>query len=224
MIAVLGRGQSLKKYSDLHSKYDKVYIVNQFKSEIDLLGIDKFKDKDIIHVVGRGKNSLGDYYKLINLIRIQSNSASQASFKKNHRNYPSDKLAYLSKGMLERGYPPADWKKVLKLSRKLNFPFLRQKLKEISPKFSEPGWPTTGILAIDLALFENNPKTIDLFGFDLYKEHYLVKKNQKYQNSEWDKSKAMTLHLSYLCNEFSETSFNSYSSVEINHINWINKG
>ena len=68
-------------------------------------------------------------------------------------------------------------------------------------------WPTTGILAIDLALTENKLDEIHLFGFDFYANDYLVKKKADYQNPGWVKVKMMKYHLAQLKKEYSDVEF-----------------
>jgi hypothetical protein len=87
---------------------------------------------------------------------------------------------------------------------------------------SHRAWPTTGMLAIDLAIAENNLDSLYLFGFDLYLSDYMVKKNRSYQNAEWDKSKMMRYYLEDIVKEFTNITFYNSSFVKFDHKNWIN--
>ena len=68
MIALLCRGVSLKRYAKMSDMFDKVYICGRFYKEIRKLGKNHFKDKKIIHVVGRGQSQLrNNYYRKLNI-------------------------------------------------------------------------------------------------------------------------------------------------------------
>ncbi len=223
MIAVLGRGKSLLKYPRYAKKIQKLYIVNNFEYEIKRLGLGCFVGKEIIHVVGRsGGNVLSKkIYETLGIKKIQSNSFSELEFGKEGR-YPVP-VSHLPASMSKRGYPPIKWKKILEKAKGRSYKELMHILPKNYPKEKcIRGWPTTGLLAIDLALFTEKPKSLYLFGFDLYRRSYLVKKNAPYQNEENPKSKAMYYHLCQLVEEFSKCKFKCASPIKVSRPNWTN--
>ena len=100
--AVLGRGSSLVKYLEHYEKIPKIYLVNDFNDELLELGLDKFKHKKIVHVVGRGPNQLSKKaYKKLCINKVICNAFDSSSFQ---GNYPV-KIKYLDEKMRKRGYP-----------------------------------------------------------------------------------------------------------------------
>jgi len=95
-------------------------------------------------------------------------------------------------------------------------------VKNIKQSHCHRAWPTTGLLAIDLALIENFPEEVYLFGFDMYETDYMVKNNRPYQNPGWDKSKVMKYYLEVLVKEFKDTKFYNSSPIIFEETNWIN--
>lgn len=219
-IAILGRGLSLQCFPAHSDEFSVLYLVNNFGKEIKLFGLEHFKHKKLIHMVGRGPNNLSrSLYKELNIPFVQSNSFNATSFR-NAKRYPIP-VRYLPEQMRRRGYPPLEWSYFLKLSKRYSYDQISQIVKNFWAP--ERGWPTTGLLAIDLALMTEETDQISLFGMDLYREKYLVKKNKPYQTAKWAKSKMMAVYLRKLVQEFKQTKFFTYSKVEFPEENWINK-
>lgn len=220
--AILGRGLSLKKYMDYSGLFEQIYIVNSFVEEIALMGIEHFTNKNVIHIVGVGKhNPLPQHiYKALNISSVQTNRFG--SF----RQAPQLKkmglqVLKLPQQMLQRGYrTDVDWKQASTYAPQMSYPDLISKINGSGGK--ERGWPTTGILAIDFALCTSNLDEVYLFGFDLYAEHYLVKKMLKHHGRKTPKAKMMFCHLNYLVQEFGQCQFYCVSSVKIDQPNWVN--
>ena len=105
-IAILGRGKSLKKYSKFSHLFDKIYIVGTFHKEIRKIGIEHFKDKKIIHVVGRSDWGWRDNLdKKLNIGRVQT-MYYPCQLKKNFLKKFSDfKISFLPEDMKNRGFP-----------------------------------------------------------------------------------------------------------------------
>lgn len=211
MIAVCGRGKSLGRYLR-NIKWSKLYLVNNFDDEIYRLGLTKDSAFEIIHVAGRkGATVLTpENYEKLNIRRIVSNSMT-ANLIDNIKRYRGRKPEIRPEYMNHRGYPGSNWEEIL-----------RGKVKE---KHKENGhcWPTTGMFAIDLALRENHPNDIHLFGFDMYREQYLVKPNRPHQKPNNAKYLCMALYLNKLVNEYKGTTFYCYSNIEIEARNWVRK-
>jgi hypothetical protein len=107
MIAVLGRGSSLFRYKEYHSMFDKIYIVNNFNSEIDILGYQCFRGKEVIHVVGRGPVQLtSNNYKRLNVSYVQFNRLNIKYL--DSKNIPVE-IKPLPDYILARGFPPIPW-------------------------------------------------------------------------------------------------------------------
>lgn len=218
-IAVLGRGKSLEFYSKYSHLFDKIYIVNDFTVEIGILGIANFVGKEVVHVVGRQiSNSLTrEMYQKLGISSIQSNCFLMKNFI--HQEKFQAPIKLLPTSMQKRGYPSLSWSLILEHIEKYGnhedlCSFLEKTYaEEIEKNLSKPipirGWPTTGLLAIDLTLVENKLDEVYLFGFDMYKSDYMIKKNRSYQNADWDKSKMMLCHLDFLKAEFLNVKFNS---------------
>lgn len=230
MIAVLGRGSSLSKYVSYHSLFDKIYIINDFNVEIDVLGKSTLDNKEIIHVVGAGSVELTlENYKRLNVKHVQFNRLNVKYL--GNKNIPV-KIKPLPMVLLKRGFPTMPWELYLELKDKFNShremceyvekTYPKEIIKNIKKSKSDRSWPTTGLLAIDLAIMENSPKELYLFGFDMYATNYLVKNNKPYQNADWDKAKIMKYYLEVIVKEFKDIKFYNSSSVVFNEDNWVN--
>lgn len=185
-IAVLGRGQSLQNYRDYSHMFKKVYIVNNFNKEIDDIGFGHFKNKEIVHVASRkGPTMLSQKnYHRLKIKKVQTNAFKHHLVKSK---FPIP-FKTMPESMKTRGYEPFGWENILNgKTGKRNSPNKRC-------------WPTTGILAIDLALVENNPKELYLFGFDFYESPYLC--GQKITPKSDSKIAMMKRHLNKLDSEF----------------------
>ncbi len=230
MIAVLGRGSSLLKYKDHYSLFDKIYIVNNFDVEIETLGVNTFVDKEIIHVVGTGPVELTvNNYKRLSVKHVQFNRLKTKYLGK--KNIPVPILP-LPKSLLDKGFPTMPWGTYLELKDKFEThkemceyvekTYPEKIVKNIRKSHSDRAWPTTGLLSIDLAIVENSPEELYLFGFDMYETNYLVKSNKPYQNAEWDKSKIMKYYLEVIVKESKDIKFYNSSAVMLNENNWMN--
>ncbi|MHA2023956.1 MAG: hypothetical protein ACTSWQ_09880 [Candidatus Thorarchaeota archaeon] len=221
-LAVLGRGKSLLWYKDHSRMFDKIYIVNDFNREIPMLGAEHFVGREVVHVVGReSSNALSEsIYGDLGIECVQSNCFLPQNFIR-ASSFPLP-VKMLPKSMKKRGYPTLPWDLMhkhtsehgdyKKLGRFLEATYSAQILEAQKKPIPIRAWPTTGILAIDLALVENAIGEIHLFGFDMYAEDYLVKSNRAYQNSEWTKSKMMVYHLDQLMKEFMDVKFHQHKT------------
>ena len=206
-VAVLGRGESLQVYRDYSHLIDKVYIVNNFNSDLWDVGAAHFKGKEIIHVASRkGPNALSrKNYIRFKIRRVQSN-AFKTRLIDNIESF-SVRPETMPASMRQRGYEPYGWDNIVDgRTAKRKSPNLRC-------------WPTTGLLAIDLALVENRPEKIYLFGFDMYEKPYL---NGKVKVQDDAKQKMMFWHIHSLVSEFKGTQFYCGSSVDVPSGNWHN--
>jgi len=219
-VAVLGRGASLREYAKHYTEFDYLYIVNDFMQEIEMLGFHKFLGKHITHVVGRTpQNSMHrQYYEKLGIDTIQANCFLMENFI--HENEFAIKVLPLPECMKGRGYPTLSWDVIHEaisceaffehwemldfLEKEYEEAIWETQIRELVPIRI---WPTTGILAIDLALTENNLDEIHLYGFDFYENDYLVKKKAAYQNAEWVKVKMMKYHFSHLEQEYENVRF-----------------
>ncbi len=191
--------------------------------EIALIGIEHFMNKEVVHVVGSSKhnNLSAESYKSLNVKSVQCNRFGSFRHAKRFKKC-GVKVLKMPPYMLGRGYPvEVNWKEASRHAPKMNYVQLLSKICKSSGP-NNRGWPTTGILAIDLALSTDNPIELYLFGFDLYAQHYLVKKMLKHHSRKNPKSKMMFHHLSYLVNEFSGCKFICSSDVKIDQPNWMN--
>lgn len=236
VIAVLGRGPSLIRYKEFSDQFEKIYISNDFKVEVGFLGMNHFLNKEVVHICGNSKANFltPDLYKQLKIDSIRCNAFYAHQYLKLGKGLTFLKIIYLDKEWWTRGYPPVPWKEIIKYIDQYEYDelcvFLENKYKSQieKEKIAERvnilrAWPTTGLLAIDKALFENNPEAIYLFGFDCYGGDYLVKKNPyPHQTYEWEKSKMMRYHLKHLVKEFSNTLFYSSHNLDWDLKNWNN--
>ena len=232
MIAVLGRGTTLARYADYHHLFDTVYIVNNWNAEIDYFGYDKFDGKKVIHVVGRGKNFLTkDKYKRLGINGVFTNSFNDKQFGKKPK-FPI-KLYHLGNDWKNRGYPPIGWQPILDHTKDFNNykdmnAFIEKKYAHILPKIRKKhrclrAWPTTGMLCVDIAMFNNPNADMYFFGYDFYRGEYLTQKNPyEHQTYEWEKSRAMRYHFSELAKEFPGVTIYFGSDTTFDLPNWNN--
>jgi len=231
MIAVLGRGKSLKKYKKFSDLFDTVYLCNSFKKEIEYLGKKHFKNKIVIQVVGRASVQLKDsQYKKLRIKKVYTNCYDIKKFKTGSgknlvEKFPSYvNLKEVPFYMRKRAYPWMDWKIIAKHIDNFNkqddiISFLKKKYSDKDKdEHTFPGtWPTCGNYALDLALNQNkNIDSIYLFGLDFYKKGYLTpwKRDRNTISSKY-KEKVMISHIKYLIKEFFNVNF-YFSSREIN--------
>ncbi len=208
-IAVLGRGMSLQVYRDYSHLFKKVYLVNGFDKDIKEAGLAHFKGKTITHVASRkGPTWLSKrVYKRFKITRVVTN-AFKTNLITNRKNFFRTPQT-IPKCMCERGYRPVGWKKIIKDD------FTGKLVSD-----NKRCWPTTGLLAIDLALTENKPAELWLFGFDFYTTPYLS--GQKITKKTPEKLEMMKLHLGRLVWEYENTQFHCASKFKVPAPNWHN--
>ena len=225
--AILGRGQSLKKYTNYCDKIDKVYMVNDFNDELGTIGLECFEGKKLTHVVGRGPNQLkASWYKKLGLKKVICNSFVKSDFK---NTYPV-KIKYLSDEMMNCGYPPVGMENVQKLMEKCDtyqevIDLLDRKIKKGKLKLRHKkrrAWPTTAFVALDVCLVKDRPEKVYLFGIDFYRNRYMTKENRTHQTSDWYKSKAMMSHLNFIVKLHDKVDFYSSYSLDWDFDNWYN--
>lgn len=225
--AILGRGSTLVKYLEYYENISKIYLINNFNDELEKLGLDKFKHKKVVHVVGRGTNQLSKrFYKKLCINKVICNAFDSSNFQ---GNYPI-KIKYLDEKMRKRGYPSVGMETVQMYMDKFDtykelINFLQQEIKagRLKEKHkSRRGWPTTSLLAIDLCLIKDRPNSMYLFGIDFYRTQYLTKQNAEYQDGNWYKSKSMIKQLEYVVREFKKVQFYSSYCLDWDFPNWHN--
>jgi len=233
-VAILGRGISLKEYSNYSHLFKKIYIVGRFYKEIKKIGIKHFEGKEIIHVVSRTDRPLrNNYYEKLNIPYIQTpchnlKKQFRGSNGKDHlKKFPKDvKLKEVPKCMKERGYPPLSGEDIIDFINKFNnykelcaflekeFPKRIKKIGKLTRRTRY--WPTAGVFCIDLILNENKLKNLYLFGLDnyttltyiLYKSHEFT---DTYENSG---TKMAFYHIKEMVKEFSNIQFHSTAKSE----------
>jgi len=247
-IAILGRGKSLKKYSKFSYLFNKVYIVGTFHKEIRKIGIKHFKNKEIIHVVGRSDwGWRDDLDKKLNISKVQTMyylyQLKKKENKKFIKRFPNLKIEFLPEYMTNRGFPLVSRENIRKYSRKYNnykelcFFFEQNFKEEIEEGIKNNGrcryWPTNGVFAIDLALMENNDKDCYIFGIDALKSpSYVIYNWEKKREYNQEKVKNINknfevvsdliiYHIKELVKEFTLTEFYSASNIiKIDCSNW----
>lgn len=211
-ICVLGRGKSLIRYQPQY--WNHIYMVNNMTEEIKLIHPREFTEKTsyapITHVTGRKGATVIDetIYEIIKPYRIISNAISEDKICNIKRYGEIFRPIPRPKAMNIRGYKPIGWKAIYKGKN--------GKLKSDNGN----AWPTTGLFAIDLALTEKEPEQIWLYGFDCYREKYLVKDNRPYQTQDSPKIKMMYVYLRKLVQEFNNTIFYCASKLPVSAHNW----
>ncbi len=221
MLAILGRGKSIKAYADHAAKFEHIYIVNTFNDEIVKIGTEYFKGKQLTHVQGPGFDHSLDQYALFSSVRILRNNNS------------------ITPVMMQRGYmATTEWKEVLEKSKnEKNHQALLASLddKEHNEKFIEwkkrfdmlkqpvsgRTWPTVGLFAIEYVLTVEKPDHLYLFGFDFYDAAYLTKPVRRYKNTPTI-SAMMKYHLEQLIREFSQTQFYIFTASKTFRPNYPN--
>jgi len=162
--------------------------------------------KKITHVAGRkGATAMDKPVAMRTII-----NALDREHHDNWKRFEGVKCTYRPACMRPRGYPPVGWNKILK-----------EKFTAAHKSNNGNCWPTTGLFAIDLALMENHPCEIHLFGFDFYNDKYLIKQNRPYQTQDNPKVKCMYKYLQKLVDEFKDTRFYCYTKLNIIGDNWV---
>jgi len=229
-IAVLCRGKSLGEYRNYSHLFEKIYIVARFYKEIKKLGIKHFEDKKIIHVVARTSQPLRyGFYDKLNIPYVQTFCHSlEKEFKSSYGKSHIDKYP---KGLPIRIVPPCMRKRGLeplsaeiieeychdfKSYKKLNAFLKKNKAREISlTKRRTRYWPTTGVFALDLALTENKPKEIYLFGLDMYAALTYIQYSQQEFRTLMDDNitRLGVYYIKQLVEEYKNVKFYSSSKV-----------
>lgn len=237
--AVLGRGKSLRKFSKFSHLFDTIYIVGTFYKEIKKIGVEHFKGKKIIHLVGRSdwgwRNNID---KKLNIKKVQiMYHPYQLKGKKEGKSilerFKKFEIIFLPEFMESRGFPVLEKEVLEKYFRKYNSfnelcSFLESKFKKeikkniVSNKRNRY-WPTTGVFAIDMCLMERSPKELYLFGIDACYDVSFVKYkwedfkyNWKYHKKDRSftvKEKLIIYYIKELVKEFPETNFYTASKI-----------
>lgn len=242
-VAVLGRGKSLGRFKDYSHLFDTVYMVGTIYKEVRKIGVKHFQNKKITHLVGRSDwGWRGGVEKKLNIIRVHMpyyphelpTKKGKKSYAEKYKNF---KLEFLPEIMENRGYPVAPREAILKYSAKygreelckyLEENFKKEIADEVKKSLRSRYWPTTGSYAIELALRENNPKELYLFGIDIFKTDSFIKYSwePKGLRLKVDKNmpvvaKLMTYNLKELVKEFQSTQFlSSYDTIDGDYPNW----
>lgn len=235
-IAVLGRGDSLRRYRKYSHLFDKIYIAGRFRKEVRKLGIKHLKGKKIIHVVARGELPFERLqYKSLNILysQTQFHSFDQYVSSKGRdcrRLFPSSmKFKLLPENMRNRGYPVL-WPEVI-VKHKDEFKDYKKLCRFLEETYKEKImyrqarhkrirlWPTLGIFALDLALCVEKPKKIFMFGIDFFdKLTYCKYGEADYANTNTKVHKngmvdLMKYHVEQLIEEFPDIKFYTSSKV-----------
>ncbi len=242
-VAVLGRGESLQKFAKFSDLFDTIYMIGTFHKEIKKIGLKHFKNKKIIHLVGRSdwgwKNNVD---KDLNIIRVQTMYYPyQLKRKKGKKGilekFKNFKIGFLPDYMKNRGFPHVDRPILEKYSKEYDnyeelCSFLENTFKDniemnIKNVKRHRYWPTTGIFALDLCLIENMPEKIYLFGIDAMKTFSFIRYNWEpnYIRANGKgaiTSKLMIYYIKVLLKEFYLTKFYSAShKIKIKSSNWV---
>ena len=246
IIGVLGRGQTLKKYKKYSKIMDKIYIVGYFQNEILKMGIKYFLNKEVVHVVGRGHRGLSkELYEQLNINSVKTPCHSLDHFisgngKTDFKTYfpPGIEIETVPECMKERGCPPLPIDILNEYSSEFEdykemCNFLEIKYSSNEDLFAKRRvrfWPQTGSYAIDLALTEDMPEKLYLFGIDNYSKidnystlyYYPVwADHRKPLNSKM--TKFCSYYIGNLAKEYSSTQFYSSSDYfSFDYENWNN--
>ena len=167
-IGILCRGQSLQLLNKFENYFDKCFIVNDFKKEIDEFE-NILKNKEIIHFVSRiSKVSLQkEQYKNFNIKSIQMSVAFNLfdfQFLKSYMKYNlyNFNVSLMPKSFLQNLYlkPYSKFKN-------------QERYKNYKSKF-----PNTGLLSVFYAAEYLNVKNIYICGLDFYTADYVFRSNR----------------------------------------------
>lgn len=248
-IAICGRGTSLRRYAQFSQLFDKIYLVNPFSAEIEKLGRQHFKGKELTHVVSRGNDCRLklDHYALFNKITTTANITKGITPPRALRGeVPTQRIGsfrYINfksmpDAMKKRGFPLVGWEEVTSILQQTTKH--ADVIKQLETQFAEVidanierasssentsttrCWPTTGIFAIELALISDSPQEVYLFGFDCFQkgtDSYFIGRRKSHQPKS--AQEVMKYYLKYLVHAFGATQF--HSADEQPHItepNW----
>jgi len=215
--AVLGRGRSLGLWNAIPAKpiFKFLYLVNNCSEEVRRIGLSVSDADHIDHVCGRKGATImePEVYKNLCIDWVRVNALGEKrieNIKRMLQFIPTETMiSTRPNAMMDRGYPPIGWKKLLK------------GVTSAAPKSKNGNcWPTTGLYAIDLMLTCYRPSELWLFGFDFYGKDYLIKPNRVYQTQKNPKVKMMYVYLQKMVDELPNTQFYSASSLGIKGDNW----
>lgn len=200
-LAILGRGKSVISYAKYSSKFPRIYIVNTFNGEIQVIGEEHFYGKELIHVQGPGFDHALNDYGLFSSVEVLENNNSTTPV------------------MMQRGYiATTTWEEILEKSKeepnhkaliaKLNEDHKEQLVewRKMRPHISGRTWPTIGLFAIEFALVTESPAELYLYGFDFYESDYVTKPTRLYKCTPVIAA-MMKYHLEQLIREFTDTYF-----------------
>ncbi len=164
-LGILCRGKSLELLSKFEDKFDKCFIVNDFKEEIDKFE-NIIKKKEIIHFVSRvSKVSLKmRQYKRFNIKSIQMSVAFDFSDYQFMKCYLKYKLFNLN-----INYTPLSFLNKLYLKSFSKFKGLKD-----HPNYKSK-FPNTGLLSIFYAAEYLDVKNIFICGLDFYTTDYVFR-------------------------------------------------
>jgi len=214
--AVLGRGKSLALWNAIPARplFDLIYLVNDCSEESRRIGLTA-EDGTIEHVFGRKNATVltRETYERLNVKTAWVNALGVDNIRNMKRMLQSipqqTKVHTRPPCMYDRGYLPIGWKKLL-----------RGVTSAARRSDNGNAWPTTGLYAIELMLAKNGPSEVWLFGFDFYRDKYLIKANRPHQNQGAAKVQMMYRHLQKLVDEFAETQFYSATDLGMEGENW----
>jgi len=238
-IAICGRGTSLIRFAHLSHLFDKVYLVNPFSAEIEKLGGQHFRGKELVHVISRGNDCRlkQDQYALFKKITTTANITKGIRPPKSMRGgTPTVRIGNrryiyfksMSDDMKTRGFPLVGWDCIASILQQADpsvgtmtkhadvIEQLETKHADVITKNTERAtsttrcWPTTGIFAIELALVSDSPQEIYLFGFDCFQNGTDSYLTGKQKSHQTkDAQEVMKYYLNYLVHCFAATQFHS---------------
>jgi len=205
-MAVVGSGSSVVRFKDFGG--DKAYVVN--KPPETVLRIMSFNGTlpkcELVHVVQNIKDSAFEDYKKYGIRRIQS-TAFWKSAMRNPRWYPWEpELAPWF--LYDRGYNQKSWNKILE--GRSGGKIIEHDLR---------WWPLTGIFALDLAVLENCPSEVYLYGFDFYKTGWCDRPSKKMNDTLLAVGEK---HLKAVVGENPNIQFKCASEYVVDAPNWEN--
>lgn len=208
-IAILGRGTSCTAFAEFSHLFNIIYIANTYDTEIDQIGAEHFKGKDLVHFQGKGYDHTlsTEHLALFRSVKVVQNTAEG-----------------IPDFMKKAGYPvTCPWEEILaiqhydrdELRSEIEKRYEDRVAKFIStrPTCSGRSWPTIGMFAIEHALRDPklNLSTVYLFGFDFYETGYVNGPAMTDKQTPIISS-MMKYHLLNLMMEFDPTWFFMYTN------------
>ena len=250
-IVVLGRGTSLRQYRKYAPKFSKVYLTNPFTQEIAKLGEVNFKGKELVHVVSKGTDCRlpQKLYDLFREVTITANVALANALIIKYPNFQPMPPQMQMRGFPLVGWNDVMLVLRNRIASRIETNALnaaRRRMLEdegdhaaiigqLNAGFSDViaannarattsirCWPTTGLYAIELALIQESPDEIYLFGFDCFThgdDSYFIGKRKSRQPK--DAQEVMRYYLKHLVKEFATTTFYSADDLpDMDAPNW----